>query len=102
MFSVQFKLERTDEAARQLAALESDAGLHVQLKAVRKALARLEHDPNHPGLNVHRFKGETCPHGDTLWEAYAQNRTSGAYRIFFCYPPEKRGCILVVAITPHP
>lgn len=97
-----FELDRTDAAEAQLAALEADAGLHRQLKAVRKALGLLQTNPQHPGLNVHPFKGEPCPHGDTLFEAYAQNRTPGAYRIFFCYVPAQRGRILVVAITPHP
>lgn len=86
----------------QLEALESDAGLFRQLKAVKKALGRLQLDPNHRGLNVHSMVGETCPHGGTLFVAYAQNKTPGAYRIFFCYPPQARGWIYVVAITPHP
>ncbi|MES1176490.1 MAG: hypothetical protein ABUL62_19355 [Myxococcales bacterium] len=97
-----FELERTDAAAGQLAALEADAGLHRQLKAVRKALGLLQQDPNYRGLNVHSVKGAVCPHGDTLFEAYAQNNTPGAYRIFFCYPPNSRGRILIIAITPHP
>jgi hypothetical protein len=98
---VPFQLDRSPAAAAQLDELERDAGLHRQLKAVRKALGFLQVDPNYPGLNVHPFKGTPCPHGDTLFEAYAQNKTPGAYRIFFCYPPQ-RGWIYVVAITPHP
>ena len=40
-------------------------------------------------------------------EAYAQNNTTGAYRIFFCYMKEESGgkkqaVISVIAITPHP
>lgn len=97
-----FELARTDAADRQLAALEADPGLFRQLKAVRKALGLLQQDPNYRGLNVHSVKGAACPHGDTLFEAYAQNNTPGAYRIFFCYPPGQRGRILIIAITPHP
>ena len=99
---MQFELERSDGAATDLSLLEADAGLYRQLKAVRKALGLLQQNPNHPSLNVHPYLSESCPHGDTLYEAYAQNRTPGAYRIFFCYPPAKRGWILIVAITPHP
>ena len=40
------------------------------------------------------------PH-DKVFEAYAQNRTPGAYRVFWCYGPEA-GQITVIAITPHP
>jgi hypothetical protein len=97
-----FTLDRTNEAARQLAALAADAGLARQLAAVRKALGFLQVNPNHRSLNVHPMNGTLCPHGGTLFIAYAQNRTPGAYRIFFCYPPAARGTILIVAITPHP
>jgi hypothetical protein len=38
-----------------------------------------------------------------VFEAYAQNRTPGAYRIFWCYGPDKdKGDITITAITPHP
>jgi|CZKU01.1.fsa_nt_gi hypothetical protein len=97
-----FELDFSVPAADELAALEGDAGQLRALKAVRKALGLLQRDPNHPGLNVHPYKGKTCPHGDTLFEAYAQNKTPGAWRIFFCYPPAARGRILIVAITTHP
>lgn len=97
-----FRLEFTPEATRQLLALKLDSGLSKRLKAVQKALARLESDPSHPGLNTHPFRGETCPHDGQLLEAYAENSTPGAYRIFFCYVPGVRGLILIVAITPHP
>ena|ERR1700722_14534789 len=97
-----FILDRTDEAQQQLEKLERDAGLARQLKAVRKALGKLQLDPNYRGLNSHAMQGQLCPHGGTLNVSYAQNRTAGAYRIFWCYPPNARGTILVIAITPHP
>ncbi len=96
------QLEFTPVAADQLAALDADRGLLRQLKAVRKALGFLQVNPNYPSLNVHPMQGTACPHDDTLFIAYAQNRTPGAYRIFFCYPPKSPGTILIVAITPHP
>ena len=46
--------------------------------------------------------------GEEVFEAYAQNNTPGAYRVFFCYGPDrmdarKRVAVLtIVAITPHP
>jgi hypothetical protein len=46
--------------------------------------------------------------GEKVFEAYAQNNTPGAYRIFWQYgPDEAKGkkripIIIVVAITPHP
>jgi hypothetical protein len=87
---------------QQLADLAGNAGLAILYKAVLKALGFLQLDPNYPSLNVHPMHGRTCPYKGTLFVAYAQNRTPGAYRIFFCYPPAARGTILIVAITPHP
>jgi hypothetical protein len=69
---------------------------------VKKALRLLENDPRHPGLRTHEWSAVGCPHGDKIWEAYAENNTPGAYRIFFCYMPAQRRVILVLAITPHP
>jgi hypothetical protein len=97
-----FRLQFTAIAASQLAELERDTGRFRQFRAVRKALARLEQNPNYPALNVHPFRGELCPHGRALFEAYAQNRTPGAFRIFFCYDPDVTKGIVVIAITPHP
>jgi hypothetical protein len=73
-----FRLDFTPEASRQLAALALDSGLSKRLKAVRKALALLEQNPNHPGLNAHQWRGESCPHNGQLFEAYAENNTPGA------------------------
>ena len=36
-----------------------------------------------------------------VFEAYVQNRTPGAYRIFWCYGP-KQGENTIIAITPNP
>lgn len=97
-----FRLILSPEAQRSLEELERDKGLAKRLRAVRKALGRLEQNPDHPGLNVHPWRGYNCPHGGLLLEAYAENNTPSAYRVFFCYVPGERGVILIVAITPHP
>ncbi len=36
-----------------------------------------------------------------VFEAYVQNNTPGAYRIFWCYGP-KNGAMTIIAITSHP
>jgi hypothetical protein len=82
--------------------LEADHSQIKRFKAVRKALRLLRVDPRHPSLNTHKWHGEKCAHGDVMFEAYAENNTPGAYRIFFCYPPDTPGTICVIAITPHP
>jgi hypothetical protein len=98
---MNFELLFTDEANANLVLLEKDAGLHKRLKAVRKALAYLQNDPKHPGLNTHKFSSLVGPNGEDVFEAYAENKTPAAYRIFWFYRPDKKH-ITVIAITPHP
>jgi hypothetical protein len=51
--------------------------------------------------NTHEFRSLKGPNGEKVFEAYAQQKTSGAYRVFWYYGPE-RGMITIVAIAPHP
>lgn len=76
------------------------AGLFNQ---VVKCLSLLETNPRHPGLATHPFLSLENPYDkdEKVFEAYAQNRTPGAYRVFWCYGPDK-GQITIIAITPHP
>ncbi|MDB6078015.1 MAG: Uncharacterized protein JWO82_1762, partial [Akkermansiaceae bacterium] len=83
-----FHLLFTAEAGAQLDALESDVALKKRLKAVNKALGWLQVNPRHPGLNTHKYSSKTGPNGEPVLEAYAENKTPGAYRVFFCYGPE--------------
>jgi hypothetical protein len=95
------------DAARALKELESSAK-SGQLKQVRKTLGLLETNLRHPSLQTHRFYSLHGPKGEEVFEAYAQNRTPGAYRVFFYYGPDrvegkKRIPVLtIIAITPHP
>ena len=72
-------------------------------KQVNKTLALLARDPKHPGLHSHQYDGIANPFtpGKSVWEAYVQNRTPAAYRIFWCYGPEA-GQITILTITAHP
>ena len=96
-----FKLEFTEQASDDLDALESHAGLAKRLKAVRKALGLLETNPRHPGLQTHKYDSLRGPNGEDVFEAYAENRTPAAWRIFWHYGPGLKK-ITIVAITPHP
>jgi len=98
---VTIKLEFTRQASNQLDALESDAALTKRLKAVRKTLGLLEINPRHPGLNTHKFASIKGPNGEEVFEAYAENKTPAAWRIFWIYGPGKNK-ITILAITPHP
>lgn len=72
-------------------------------KQVHKAIELLLADPRHPSLKTHGYDSLTSPFDPDakVFEAYAQNDTPGAYRIFWCYGPDKQQ-ITVIAITPHP
>jgi hypothetical protein len=98
---MSFDLKFTIQASAVLDELEQNPALAKRLKAVRKALAYLESNPRHPGLNTPKFTSISGPNGEDIFEAYAENQTPGAYRIFWFYGPGKN-VITVVAITPHP
>lgn len=72
-------------------------------KQVVKCLDLLADNPRHPGLNTHEYQSLEHPFEQSgkVFEAYVQNRTPGAYRVFWCYGPDK-GQITLIAITPHP
>jgi hypothetical protein len=102
------KIKFTPTADAQLTALENASSNAALLDQIRKALGYLEIDPRHPGLHTHEFLSLTGANGEKVFEAYAQNDTPGAYRIFWHYgPDETKGkkrtpVITIVAITRHP
>ena len=77
-----------------------DKGL---FKQVAKTVSLLKNNPRHPGLNTHEYDSIQNPYDKSkkIFEAYAQNRTPGAYCVFWCYGPD-RNQITIIAITPHP
>ncbi len=98
---MRFALFFTREARANLEDLERDAGLAKRLKAVRKTLALLESNPRHPGLRSHKFQSLSGPIGEDVFEVYAEQATPAAYRVFWCYGPDKAQ-ITIIAITSHP
>jgi hypothetical protein len=96
-----FQLDLTDQAVSDLKDLERNPANAKRLKSVRKALGYLQTNPRHPGLNTHKYSSLSGPKGEDVFEAYAENQTPGAYRIFWFYGSGKN-VITVVAITPHP
>ena len=85
---------------------EGKGGLAVSnwvFKQITKTISLLGANPRHPSLNTHEYGSLPHPYdpGQKVFEAYAQNDTPGAYRVFWCYGPPK-GQITILAITPHP
>ncbi len=103
-----FQLELTVSADEALRKIENGSDLGL-IKQVKKALGYLQTNPKHPSLETHEYDSIPNPidPSQKVFEAYVQNNTPGAYRIFWIYgsvkkPPIKERVITVVAITPHP
>jgi len=98
-----FELVFTQNAQEELARLQEATRHAGLLKQVKKTLGFLQTNPRHPSLQTHVFhslENPYDPHGK-VFEAYVQQHTPAAYRIFWCYGPQK-GQITIIAITPHP
>jgi len=68
---------------------------------VIKELKFLAANPRHPGLNTHEFTTLHGPDNEKVFEAYAEQATPGAYRIFWYYGPAKDQ-MTIIAIISHP
>ncbi len=90
----------TPQADADLREIENNPAQKNIFKSVRKCLGFLETNLRH-SLNTHEFRSLQGPNGEKVFEAYAQHKTPGAYRVFWYYGPQK-GMITVVAMTPHP
>lgn len=96
-----FEIYLTDQARQQLRRLREDRSLQKRYNAVAKSIRFLAADPRHPGLQTHEYTSLKGPGGEKVFEAYAEQATPAAYRIFWYYGPQKDQ-ITIIAITPHP
>lgn len=95
-----FDIFLTDEAGEQFERLKIDKGLSKRYKAVKKAILFLSQNPRHSGLQTHEFTSLKGPKGEKVFEAYAEQSTPAAYRIFWYYGPKEKQ-ITIISITPH-
>jgi len=98
---VLFELFLTKEARNQLNLLKREKGLKKRYKAVVKTLKFLALDPKHKSLQTHEFTSLKGNNKEKIFEAYAEQSTPAAYRIFWYYGPDKNQ-ITVVSIIKHP
>ena len=96
-----FGLEWTDEAKETYCLLKDNASQKTRYKAVKKTIRFLAMDPRHNSLQTHDFLSLKGPNGEKVFEAYAEQNTPAAYRVFWYYGPS-RGIITIFAITSHP
>ena len=70
-------------------------------KKLVKVLGYLGENPRHPSLQTHEIDTLTAKYGFTVFEAYLENNTASAGRVFWAYGPD-RGDITVLGVEPHP
>ena len=98
---MKFVLLFTESAEADLSRIKHGTYLKKRFKAVSRALKYLSENPRHPSLNTHEFTSLKGPGKEKIYEAYAENNTPGAYRIFFFYGPHRQE-LTVTSIIPHP
>ncbi|MBD2385651.1 hypothetical protein [Cylindrospermum sp. FACHB-282] len=96
---MQYKLKFTTEAKEVLETLKiNDEKKH---KKVLKTLAFMENNLRHPSLKTHEYDFLQGPNKEKVFEAYVENNTPAAYRIFWYYGPDQYE-LTILTITPHP
>ena len=96
---LRFELVLTTEAQKTLATLK--VSNYKKLQKVTKTLKTIANNLRQPGLKTHKFKSQPRSKMKKMFEAYVENKTPGAWRVFWSYGPGAR-VITVHAITPHP
>ena len=96
-----FELEWTREAEKTYRLLKADVSQKKRYNDVKKTLRFLAKNPRHNSLQTHEYLSLKGPNGEKIFEAYAEQKTPAAYRVFWYYGPSK-GSITIIAITPHP
>lgn len=103
------ELRFTPTTDEQLKRIESGPAIKGVLKQVRKTLGYLETNLRAKSLQTHEYESLTRRYGKKVFEAYVQQDTPGAYRVFWHYGPNEidKNCkripiITILAITPHP
>ena len=97
----EFYIDFSDVSLKILNDLKADKSKRNIAKAVIKSLRLMGYNLRHPSLGTHKYSSMFGPHGQEIFESYAQNNTPGAYRIFWYYGPGKN-VITIYTILPHP
>lgn len=103
-----YELRFAPAAAETMARLAKGGNAtSAKLKKVRKALGLLQTDPRYPGLHSHLYQHFPGLEKGKVWDSYVENRTSGAWRIYWMYGPNEVrdggeiAIITVLVIGPH-
>ena len=96
-----FEIFWTQRSQADFNQLKSEPSLNKRYKAVKKTIELLASNPRHNSLQTHEFSSLKGPKGEKVFEAYAEQDTPAAYRVFWYYGPSK-DLITIIAITNHP
>lgn len=96
---MEFRLEFSTEA--RSAFLHLETADNKKYRKVKKILGYMETNLRHPGLKTHKYDSLSGSEGEEMFEAYVENKTPGAFRVFWYYGPGK-SIITIYAIVPHP
>jgi hypothetical protein len=96
---MQFSLQFASIAAQTLTELEQFDP--KKYRKVLKTLALMETNLRHPSLKTHKYNSLSGPDNEEVFEAYVENNTPAAFRVFWYYGPLPAS-ITILAITPHP
>ena len=96
-----FEIAWTEEAEEAYNLLKGDTSRRKRYKAVKKTIKFLAKNTRHNSLQTHEYSSLKGPDNEKVFEAYAEQNTSAAYRVFWYYGPSK-GIITIIAITSHP
>ena len=91
----------TDEARSVLSDLTKPTHRAKNQKVLKTLRLLRDVGPSHPGLSSHKYHSLSGPGGEDVWESYIENRTPGAWRLWWVYGPDA-DTITIVTLGPHP
>jgi hypothetical protein len=97
---VDFELDVTKIAQQMIDELEKKDP--KKYNKVRKTLGLMQVNLRHQSLKTHKYNNYPGFEKQEVFESYVENKTPGAFRVFWCYSSSEKRVITILAITPHP
>ena len=94
-----YKIEIADSAYEDLEKIKKSHKAEVLRNKIKDKVKLLQDDPRHNSLNSHKYLSLSKRYGVKIFGIYIENKTPGAYRLFWHY--HGKDVIRIVAITPH-
>lgn len=94
-----YKIEIADLAFEDLEKIKKSHKAEILRKKIKNKIELLGQNPKHNSLNSHEYTSLSKRYGVKIFGIYIENKTPGAYRLFWHY--HGNNIIRIVAITPH-